>query len=240
MKLFEQGGHALLLCALLGVATAVQAECDSSVDIPGELHVCKSWPAEPGMSISARAIPMPGNDSDDTRSYSLDVALLYDDPGLAVASNYQESALFSDAVALQGMEIDTARYRLNEEVRAFGLRVLYHHGSSAIPYEKSVLTLYRRDGKEILPLLEGLVMDESSGEFGWDGQCGGHSRTVHRTLEVGTRQRHGYADLIVRSRELGVEHFQGRDGCESRDLPPKLGVVTLHYDGRRYPLPKSP
>ncbi len=235
-------GCALLLWGLM-VVTAAQAECDSRVDVPGELHVCKVWPAEPGMSISARATPMPGARDDGTRSYSLDVALLFDDSGWAVASNYKDSALFSDAVALQGLQIDTARYRLNQAERAFGLRVLYSHSSSAAPYEKTVLTLYRRDDKEILPLLEGLVVDESAGEFGWGGECSGHSRTLHRTLHrtlaTGPGQHHGYADLIVRSRELKTEHFKGRDGCGSRDLPARNSTLTLHYDGVRYPIPDA-
>lgn len=47
-----------------------------------------------------------------------------------------------------------------------------------------MLTLYRREDKGVLPLLEGLVMDESHGEFGWGGECEGRSRTLYRTLAV--------------------------------------------------------
>ncbi|MCE4053293.1 hypothetical protein [Pseudomonas sp. Au-Pse12] len=239
MKWFEPCGLGLALCAWLGVVTAAQARCDNTTDTPGEFYVCKPWPAEPELSISARATPMPGSQAGDVSSYSLDVSLQDIDSGWTLASNYKDSALFSDAVALQGLQIDTGRYRLNQEQRAFGLRVLYHHSSSAMPYEKSVLTLYRREDKEVLPLLEGLVMDESNGEFGWGGECVGRSRTLHRTLEVGSGQRNAYADLIVRTREVSTEHFKGRDGCESRDLPPRNTQVTLHYDGRQYPLPKA-
>jgi len=239
MKWFEPCGLGLALCAWLGVVTAAQARCDNTTDTPGEFYVCKPWPAEPELSISARATPMPGSQAGDVSSYSLDVSLQDIDSGWTLASNYKDSALFSDAVALQGLQIDTGRYHLNQEQRAFGLRVLYHHSSSAMPYEKSVLTLYRREDKEVLPLLEGLVMDESNGEFGWGGECVGRSRTLHRTLEVGSGQRNAYADLIVRTREVSTEHFKGRDGCESRDLPPRNTQVTLHYDGRQYPLPKA-
>ncbi|MBC2655345.1 hypothetical protein H7A76_07830 [Pseudomonas sp. MSSRFD41] len=229
-------GLGLALLGLL-VVTAARADCDGRVDVPGALHVCKAWPAQPGMSISARATPMPGDG--DTRSYSLDVALVADDSGWTVASNYKDSALFCDAVAVQGMQIDTARYRLNQAEQAFGLRVLYSHDSNAAPYEKSVLTLYRREDKEILPLLEGLVVAERSGEFGWEGQCSGHSRAMRRTLQMGPGQRHGYADLIVRTREIKTERFKGRDGCDSRDLSARNSTLTLHYDGVRYPIPNA-
>lgn len=239
MKCLESWGLGLALCAGLGVVTAAQAGCDNTTGVPGGFYVCKPWPAEPELSISARATPMPGSQAGDVSSYSLDVSLQDIDSGWTLASNYKDSALFSDAVALQGLQIDTGRYRLNEEQRAFGLRVLYHHSSSAMPYEKSVLTLYRREDKEVLPLLEGLVVDESNGEFGWGGECEGSSRTLHRTLEVGSGQRNGYADLIVRTREVSTRHFKGRDGCESRDLPPRNTLATLHYDGQRYALSKA-
>ncbi|AZC16869.1 hypothetical protein [Pseudomonas sp. CMR5c] len=231
-------GPGLALLGLL-VVTAARADCDDRVDVPGQLHACKAWPAQPGMSISARATPMPGPEDADTRSYSLDVALVDSDSGWAVASNYKDSALFCDAVAVQGLQIDTARYRLNRAEQAFGLRVLYSHDSSAAPYEKSVLTLYRREDKELLPLLEGLVVAESSGEFGWEGQCSGHSRAMRRTLQMGPGQRHGYADLIVRTREIKTEHFKVGDGCDSRDLPARNSTLTLHYDGVRYPIPDA-
>ncbi|PYY85293.1 hypothetical protein DNK59_15110 [Pseudomonas sp. TKO26] len=57
MKWLESCGLGLALCAGLGGVTAAQAGCDNTTDIPGELHVCKPWPAEPELSISARATP---------------------------------------------------------------------------------------------------------------------------------------------------------------------------------------
>ncbi|MGC5702798.1 hypothetical protein J4P02_21575 [Pseudomonas sp. NFXW11] len=223
----------------LGLAAPALALCDNPTAIPGELYVCKAWPAQPELSISARATPMPGSRADGVDSYSLDVSLQDIENGWTLASNYQDSALFSDAVALQGLQIDTARYRLNQEQWAFGLRVQYQHSSSAIPYEKTVLNLYRQRDKEVLVLLEGLLVDERAGEFGWGGECVGHSRSLHRTLEIGRGQGQGFADLIVRTREVRTEHFKGPEGCDSRELAPNNSAVTLHYDGRRYPLPKS-
>ena len=239
MKRLEQSARGLLLCALLGMATTALAECSDSIYVPGELHVCKPWPAEEGMNIGVRATPMQGPVNTKAPRYNLDVALLLDDNGWAVASYNKDLAPRSDGLALQGLQIDTGRYQLSEEERAFGLRVNYHRASSTRPYEKTVLTLFVRDGKGLPPRLEGLVVDERRAELSRGGECVGRSRTLYRTLELGNGQRNGHADLLVRTRIVDTEHFKGPAGCESRDLAPRDSRVTLHYDGQRYPLPKT-
>ncbi|BCQ67482.1 hypothetical protein PEQA60_14720 [Pseudomonas sp. Eqa60] len=239
MNLLEQSTRGLVLCALLGVATMALAECDNSPNSPGELHVCKPWPAEDGINIGVRASPMQGAENAKVPRYNLDVALLLDDSGWAVASYNKDLARRSDGLALQGLQIDTGRYQLSEEERAFGLRATYRRASSTHPHEKTVLTLFVRDGKGLPPRLEGLVVDERRAELGRGGECVGRSRTLHRTLELGNGQRNGHADLLVRTRIVDTEHFKGPAGCESRDLAPRDSRVTLHYDGQRYPLPKT-
>ncbi|MHC8378688.1 PA3715 family protein [Pseudomonas sp. MDT1-16] len=58
----------------------------------------------------------------------------------------------------EGLVIDTARYKLASDVRAFGLRSDFGHRSSAMPYSKTDLALYLRDGNTLRPVLEGLVV----------------------------------------------------------------------------------
>ncbi len=155
MNLLEQSTRGLVLCALLGVATMALAECDNSPNSPGELHVCKPWPAEDGINIGVRATPVQGAENAKVPRYNLDVALLLDDSGWAVASYNKDLARRSDGLALQGLQIDTGRYQLSEEERAFGLRATYRRASSTHPHEKTVLTLFVRDGKGLPPRLEG-------------------------------------------------------------------------------------
>lgn len=58
-----------------------------------------------------------------------------------------------------------------------------------------------------------------------------------RTLEVAKTSSHGYADLIVKTRETGTTSEGEGDACEDKTTVYKSVLTTLRYDGKSYILP---
>ena len=136
-----------------------------------------------------------------------------------------------------GLSIDTARYKLTSDLRAFGVRAGFTGSSRANPFEQSVLSLYVREGNALRPVLEQLVIESSNGE--WDTHCVGEFSRTQRTLDLAKTSSHGFADLIVRSVTTGTQNTLGKTDCESTDSVGKTVLTTLRYDGRQYVVPKD-
>ena len=49
---------------------------------------------------------------------------------------------YSDAVELQELSIDTAKFILTEGIRAFGIRAFYKNGSKVNPYSEETFSLF--------------------------------------------------------------------------------------------------
>ena len=135
--------------------------------------------------------------------------------------------------------IDTAAYVLAPGVRAFGLDVTSGYtpncGDGGTGAERS---LYVQSRKHIRPVLEGLTM--SSWQFikrrqdRCNSQAAPDSPSVIEhsilTLSVGEGSSHGY-------RDLRVDVTSRRDGGKSPNKPARH--YTMHYDGKKYPVPTA-
>jgi len=51
-------------------------------------------------------------------------------------------AFYSDAIELTDFEIDTARYQLNNESRAFGVRSNFAHNPYSFSFSEQLINLY--------------------------------------------------------------------------------------------------
>ena len=208
--------------------------------VPG-YSVCKEWPAYDGQTITALSQiepdPTLSDAPDGTGMYDLKLAVVSNVDGKPLARYAQASVYSSDAVRFDGLSIDTARYKLTSDLRAFGVRAGFTGSSRANPFEQAVLSLYVREGNALRPVLEQLVIESSNGE--WDTNCAGEFSRTQRTLDLAKTSSHGFADLIVRSVTTGTQNTLGKTDCESTDTVGKTVLTTLRYDGRQYVVPKD-
>ncbi|AZC23138.1 MULTISPECIES: hypothetical protein [Pseudomonas] len=226
---------------LLGSA-AVAAQClppPRNAQVPG-FSLCKEWPAFADQSISllAELTPDPAvADASGDGSYDLQLAVLDRQDGQALASYRQPAAFVSDAIHLDSLKLDTGRFQLAPQVRAFGVRAAFSGSSRVNPFDQVLLSLYVREGTRLRPVMEKFVAYSYSGE--WDGQCTGQRVETTRTLDIAKTGSHGYADLIVRSVSVTTLGEGQGEQCQSRSVTSKPVLTTLHYDGQRYVLPNE-
>lgn len=223
-------------------ATPALAECS-----PPELgagvtgySVCKEWPAYPGVNITAvsqlEAQPGVENPYDEGR-YDLRLALVPASGGAALATYFQGALFNSDAVRFNDLSLDTARYTLTAQQRAFALRATFRGSSRANPFGEVWLSLYIREGSTLRPVLESLIVESNGGE--WDTQCEGEFYETRRTVQIAGTHSHGYADLIVKTVSSGSRNIRQGEDCDSTSSTEKPVMTTLRYDGKQYVVPEE-
>jgi uncharacterized protein len=156
-----------------------------------------------------------------SRSYGLDIFIvdLNDGKLLAKLTNDNE---FSQVATGAGnppehMRIDTGRFNLKEQQRAFGVRSSFRAQTQNRDTYFTLLSLYLRKGDAITPVLEHMVVALSN-----------NKEETKRTLSLQKSSTNGFADIMVH------EIISGRDDgdAERRDF-------VVRYDGNKYVLPKS-
>ncbi|KAE9641031.1 hypothetical protein EJA70_23315 [Pseudomonas sp. PB103] len=223
---------------VLGLLTmTAQAACQTKEFDGKSLSRCKVWPAFQNQAIALKSTYLADAGSDDAGMYDLDLSIVNASNAAPIATYHKPGAYNSDAIRLDDLRIDTARYRLAPDVRAFGVRSLFGHSSSALPYEKTDLTLYVREGNALRPVLEGLVVFKNNGEF--MGDCSGYANQVRRTLDVAPTSHHGFADLIITTRGSKMKEIKSGGQCVSKTTDLKKTQITLTYDGEQYVVPED-
>lgn len=198
--------------------------------------VCKVWPANEALTIAALPLSRPGN-TDIQGTDDLEVLVADTATGAIVAHVFEKSALQFDAVAVRGLSIDTARYELTPQQRAFGIRVDYDNMSRASPYEAEALSLYVVEGATLRNVLGGLKVEESGGE--WDENCAGTRHDTARTIAMGTADKSGYAALKVTTKTATTVSTLTAGNCVDHTKPAKPSITTLQYQNGRYDVPKG-
>lgn len=199
------------------------------------LAACKIWPADSSKTIVVLArsqanFSMNSPASDDGL-YDLDVVVAASASGDILQRIFQKGALRSDALYLKSITIDTGRYVLAPNVRAFGVRTM--RGNPHADFE--TLNLYVARDQELKSVLQNLVTYKLFGEPQGPSGCARSSETK-RNLTIDKTSQHGLADLLVL--ETGIEQVQTavQDGCEI-DEHKSAQHYELHFNGVSYGLP---
>ncbi|QQZ43425.1 hypothetical protein IF690_07765 [Pseudomonas sp. SK3(2021)] len=238
--------HGVLGCwVMIGLSlgtTHVYAQCVAPElkDGVAGYSACKAWPAYPGVSITASSQLEAQSATEnpyDEGTYDLRLALVASEGGAALATYSQASSFNSDAISFNGLSIDTARYSLTPQLRAFGIRAAFRGSSRANPFGEAWLSLYVKEGNTLRPVLESLVVESYGGE--WDTNCEGEFHETRRTLQMAKSSSHGYADLIVKTQSSGSTNVRKGEECVSVSRAEKPAVTTLRYDGKQYVVPEG-
>jgi hypothetical protein len=195
---------------------------------------CKIWPANPALTLAV--LPLPHKDAtDDGGIDDLEVLVADSASGAVIAHGFRPSAITYDAVRLSGISLDTARYQLTPNNRAFGVRISYSGSSRVDPFDATSLSLYVVDGQALRLVLDRLAAESSTGE--WDGNCAGDFSKMTRTIDIGPRRREGYAALNIAEKSTKSVNTAVKDECGSKNQSSTQTKVTLEYQNGRYAVP---
>lgn len=168
------------------------------------------------------------------------VAAVLDTRRAVLKSLYQETLELNPGIRITdtSLSIDTARYELTPDVRAFGVRMdIGHSPKCADGGTSRYLTLLVPDGKRLRPVLKRQPLRVWT-VAKWNltdniDACSIETvKEADLSLTPGAVTNHGWRDLNVSVRVQS--RGPGRQLAE--DLPGrKLTLTTLHYDGDHYP-----
>lgn len=201
-----------------------------------EMAVCKVSPADPSQTFAVLPMAQAGA-TDDEAVYDVDVLVANSDTGAIIARIFEQAAITSDAVGLRGITLDTARYQLAPQTRAFGVRVNYEGSSRVDPMSETSLDLYVLDGNALRRVLAGLVVSAQNGD--WDGNCAGTFTDISRTLSFGPSARNGYATMHVAEKKIDSINKPAGADCATREKPAVRAGYSLEYDGAKYVVPAA-
>ena len=226
-----------------GLAERMHAKLHPQRQLDQERAACKPWLAFPGRSIVVLPMPRPSSEPGVT-AYDLEVLVIQrPDNGnterdTILSRVFEPAALTEDAITIQDIRIDTARYLLAPGVRAFGVRVRYRGSSRANPFATETMQLYAAQGATLRRVLEEIELDMDRGE--WDTSCAGRFEQVRGSVSVAAGVTQSFADLLVQRdhTESRAEMQEGGE-CAEKALPSRHRNYTLRYDGERYRVPKA-
>ncbi len=194
--------------------------------------ICRIWPAHPDLTLAA--VPLIAHSDAEGSRGDLDVLVL-DSRSLRVRWRlHLPGRMTDDAVRIQEIAFDTARYQLSPATLAFGLRVHKRNASRLNPYEETDLSLFGLIDDRLQSLLDQLVIASDSGE--WDGNCAGTFSTSRGVLVVAAARHAGLADLALRRAVIDHPHHLDHGLCHEETQQRQL-TTTLRFDGQSYQIP---
>jgi hypothetical protein len=138
----------------------------------------------------------------------------------------------SDAIELNGIQIDSTSYQISEDKIAFGVNVSYFGHSRVNPYSNKKLSLFAKSGDSLVKLLSNYTVENSGGE--WDGDCDGEFNETKKSLRMSQEQTNDYFDISVTKEMIYTEQFKDKnEEClfnEKNDTE----NTTLKFNGWRY------
>jgi hypothetical protein len=233
---------ALLVAAFMPSAHAHEKQWPSSCD-GTTIKAVAAWAEVKGKAITEACTAMPNAPGTMiaaiTFDFSHDEARAVDDGNylhvyaLVKASKVVAAYRFTAEDNAVSYRIDTARYVLSKDIRAFGIVVRYNVNSRPGCLDANdggeILTLWIREGEKLRPVF-GINLD------GWiriEGEpCAPRkSESARMTISTEKTASHGFADLAITAhvtQELCVDH----EDCSVTEKRTARKIVK--YDGKSY------
>lgn len=202
------------------------------------LVACKPLPNSPNQIVVAIARRQAGteiNDSETMGDYSLDISLVDKETGRTVVHKFIKQRFIWDGTSFDGIEIDTAKYRVSPSLRAFGIRAKYHSGTRFASNE--TLSLFLVKDNEIREVLTDADMEI---EFHTNyPECSpNESRVATRTLAIASEETNGFYNLLVTEVLVDSQREEDEVGaCTQKVKNKKVKKYMLRFDGTKYVVP---
>ena len=171
-----------------------------------------------------------GNDENEA-TYDLYV-VVYDFLQKRITQSYKGiDEYYSDAVELQELSIDTAKFILTEGIRAFGIRAFYKNGSKVNPYSEETFSLFLPQGNSIKKVLNQYTLSTSSGEWSYDDCEKIWSDENQSMFMMDSEKTNGYFNIKNKQTFIG----KGTDkDCNEGIMQKSTKTVFLKYNGKEY------
>ncbi len=231
---FGAAGHA---ACDTGLAERMHAKLHPHRTLDNARAACEPWRGLPGRFIVVLPLPRPSSRSGFTE-FDLDVLVVRQaDNGNTERATiesrlFQQAALTEDALRIREIRVDTARYLLAKDARAFGLRIAHRAVSRAQPLASETMSLYLPDGPKLTVVLDSLELTLERGE--WDSSCSGNFEAVRGSLSVARSTSNGFADLLMRRTRSEIRSTAQGSECVTHEQPAKFTSTVLRYDGTQY------
>lgn len=185
------------------------------------LSSCRRDPVTSGTSIVAIVSPA------DDEHFNLDVAIWDVRARKVVAKRRDPAYLVSDASSLRATEVDTARYQLAADVRAFGVRDVHYPYNTHSKWSETRLTMFVRRGEAIDRIFSTQV--ELLTDGGSSPGCDDATRAVRSAITIAPTGGHGFKDLLVVTHDSVESGVPGKS-CKAATIDRQ----RLTYDGATY------
>lgn len=209
------------------------------------MAICKIWPADESKTIVVLPLLNKSEkNSDDLDVFDLDVLLIDSLSGKLIARHWQTNALVAEVTTWKYFEIDTARYQLNPQSQAFGVRINYKSNSrfdddvdeenEQYNYEQYI-NLYIEQNEKLNCIVNKLLMSDEYSKWYPKRQCQGEFHFRNRTLSLGQDSTKNYANLIISEKSQEQISSNCMDGIIDIKYLPKKKFI-LRYNGIEYPI----
>lgn|SRR5690554_291065 len=141
---------------------------------------------------------------------------------------HEPDAWVSDVVILESIEIDTGLYILNEETRAFGIRLNYSGSSRVNPYYETKLSLFILQDNKLKKILEDLSVYYYNGE--WDMNCAGEFQTIKSHILMDKEISANFKNLIIKTEITETSIFD----CIEKEKEIFKRSEKIKYNGEIY------
>lgn len=162
--------------------------------------------------------------------------LIADNRSREITHKYFESSQtnqwVSDAIELNEISIDTGRYYISEDTRAFGVRVHYIGMSRVNPSEKETLSLFLKSGDGLKKILDQYPTKNFSGE--WNGSCSGKFENIENTLIISDKKTNVFSNILIRSKIIKTT-TEENENAECIDIVTQTTQNSLlKFNGKEY------
>jgi hypothetical protein len=158
-----------------------------------------------------------------------------------IKNNYFESnktnEWVSDAIELDGIQIDSTSYRISEDKTAFGVNVSHFGHSRVNPYSNKALSLFVKSGDSLVKILSDYTLENYGGE--WDGDCDGEFIDEEKVPALTTKKTNGHFDILVNTKITNTKSFEDKnDECQT-ETTVNFNNSLLKFDGQNYTKTKA-
>jgi len=206
-------------------------------NIASSYVVEKTLPYDEGKTVIVIPIYQIEDDVNIDEAFDLDAYIIIADTitGKILHKLYQARIWTSDAISLQEITIDTGRFILNDQIRAFGIKTTYRNFSRANPFNESLLTLFIVENNRLKRVLDHLIIYSFSAENN-EGFCDGYGEffnTNKTHIEIGKLKTNNLYNLIIKQ-TIKEETNSDKNGVCVYDVVTSKTMKTLKYNGEKY------
>lgn len=205
-------------------------------DIEKTLFASKILPYAKDKSVLT--FPKYVSKTDDSYVFDAYIVVVDNQTGKILYKFYESEAWESDAIMLSQITIDTGLFILNNETRAFGVRLTYHHSSNWDPYSRTDLSLFIVENNKLKRILEDYTISNYSGDF--RASCAeGSKEEMESVIDIDKQHQHNlFNDLVISETVITTDYIKKKYPKDDQDCEEKRKIVKktkrMQYDGSVY------